>query len=73
MPPVTSFLVRVWEPADPAAGGDSGLRGVIRHVPSGAEATFASEAELLACLRAGVTDPSVAGECRRNANADGGR
>jgi hypothetical protein len=69
---MASFLVRVWEPADLGGHGD-GLRGVVRHVASGTEATFASEAELLAYLRAGVTDPGAPGQDEADPRADGRR
>ena len=44
-----TFLVHVWIPADGAA--PPSLRGVVRHVTSGVETPFRSDAEVLALLR----------------------
>jgi hypothetical protein len=50
-----SFLVRVWRP-EPRERLESRLRGVVRRVATGEERVFASEAELLAFLRAEAHD-----------------
>lgn len=44
-----TFLVQVWVPADGAVS--TLLRGVVRHVTSGVETPFRSEAEMLRVLR----------------------
>jgi hypothetical protein len=54
---VESFLVRLWTPEhhEPLGGR---LRGVVRRVATGEERVFASDAELLAFLRAEAPDGS---------------
>ena len=46
-----TFLVHVWKPADGVA--PTALRGVVRHVTSGDETPFRSDAEMLRALRRG--------------------
>jgi hypothetical protein len=60
---VESFLVRLWTPQPHEPVGDR-LRGVVRRVATGEERVFASDAELLAFLRAEVPDRSAAIESR---------
>jgi hypothetical protein len=46
-----SFIVRLWQPADPADPA-RGIRGTVMHVRTGRSAVFADEAGLLAFLEA---------------------
>ncbi len=45
-----SFLVQVWVPAEAIASGTQ-LRGVVRHVATGAERAFRNDEEVLSVLR----------------------
>ena len=58
-----TFVVRLWEPSEPAWGTAKGLRGVVEHVQSGRSVAFGDEGGLLAFLRgAGLTaDVSTGG------------
>jgi hypothetical protein len=54
---VDTFVVRIWTDdavarGDRADGDGAELRGIVRHVQSGAEHRFATVAELLSRLRA---------------------
>jgi hypothetical protein len=44
-----TFLVQVWVPADDGSRGGE-LRGLVRHVATGAESTFLGDRELLDLL-----------------------
>jgi hypothetical protein len=68
---VKTFVVRVYEDAgsDPAKSGMPRLCGVVDEVATGLRATFRSELELVATLKAAIsTDPSGA----RAPSRDGG-
>jgi hypothetical protein len=69
---MSSYLVRLWEPAGPGQREGPSLCGVVRHVPSGEETTFATETELVTVLRAGVTGAGRAGQDAGPAG-DGGK
>lgn len=57
---VDNFLVRVFVPGDGTAP-EGDLRGLVRHVASGAETPFRSDEEVLRLLRGGsVPDPDTA-------------
>lgn len=47
-----TFVVRLWEPAEPTGDGPEALRGVVDHVQSGRSAPFGDADALLAFLRA---------------------
>lgn len=48
----STFVVRLWEPAEPTGDGPEALRGVVEHVQSGQSAPFPDADALLALLRA---------------------
>ncbi|WP_344311812.1 hypothetical protein [Fodinicola feengrottensis] len=53
-----TFVVRLWRPPEgPNTDPAGGLRGVVEHVPSGAESSFTSEAALLDFVR-GCLNPN---------------
>lgn len=54
---VDNFLVRVFVPGDGTAP-DGDLRGLVRHVASGTETPFRSDAEVLRLLRGGSVPDS---------------
>lgn len=54
-----TFIVRVWaSDGGPEAGSAASLRGVVRHVRSGREASFVSWEELRGALAGGVATSS---------------
>ena len=48
-----TFLVQVWVPADELSRGGA-LRGVVRHVATGTETPFHSEAQVVELLQRAV-------------------
>lgn len=60
-----AFLVRVWEPGEPVAGGLPRLCGTAVHLGSGRAISFADECELMGFVtgvcRVGHIEPDASG------------
>ena len=60
-----TFVVRVWEPADP--GATRKVRGTVRCVRTGVEIAFRDEAELLSFITANRRLDTTQGESHEEA------
>ena len=71
-----TFVVRVWEQAQPQESELETLRGVVEHLGSGLTGTFTDDDELLAFLRErrwqGEREHAGAGGRREAARSEGG-